>query len=264
MNKIQNIIRKIIFNITGINSITAAINPFFYIEKIIFILFVLFNKRNILSGKFKTMKFYNNVRGSEFKPKYFGTYEDELDPFFRKFKGSYLVDIGCDDGYYSIGLLKFNFVNKVYAFELNPNSIIYFNKNIKENLLPRDKILLTEKMVTTFDSIGFCFNENNRYIIKCDIEGGEYELFSNEMINSLKKYNCNFIIETHLTEKMESDLIKKFSDHNYHVEIVNKNFNKTYCEEYNYLNKLVTNLFKKNWLNEHRPQFNRWIIVTPK
>jgi hypothetical protein len=264
MNKIQNVIRKLIFNITGINSISATINPLFYIEKIIFILFVFFNKRNILSGKFKTMLFYNNVRGSEFKPKYFGTYEDELDPFFIKFKGSFLVDIGCDDGYYSIGLLKFNFVDKVYAFELNPNSINFFNKNIKQNLLDKDKIILTEKMVTTFDSIGFCFNENNSYIIKCDIEGGEYELFSDDMLNSLKKYNCNFIIETHLNEKMESDLIEKFNYHNYKVEIVNKKLNKSYCEEYNYLNRIITNLFKKNWLNEHRPQFNRWIVVTTK
>jgi hypothetical protein len=119
-------------------------------------------------------------------------------------------------------------------------------------------------MVTTFDSIGFCFNENNSYIIKCDIEGGEYELFSDDMLNSLKKYNCNFIIETHLNEKMESDLIEKFNYHNYKVEIVNKKLNKSYCEEYNYLNRIITNLFKKNWLNEHRPQFNRWIVVTTK
>jgi precorrin-6B methylase 2 len=264
MNKIRNVIRKIVFNITGINSISAAINPIFYIEKLFFIFFVLLNKKNILSGKFKTMKFYNNVRGSEFKPKYFGSYEDELDPFFTKFKGSFLIDIGCDDGYYSIGLLKFNFVDKVYAFEFNPNSINYFNENVKHNLILKDKIILTEKMVTSFDSIKFCFHENHSYTIKCDIEGGEYEIFNDEMLNSLKKFNCNFIIETHLNDKLESDLIKKFNDHNYKVEIVNKNLHKSYCEEYNYLNSLMTNLFKKNWLNEHRPQFNRWIVVTIK
>ena len=264
MNKIKNIIRNFVYKITGINSINAALNPLFYIEKIIFFIFTLINKRNILSGKFKSLKFYNNVRGSEFKPKYFGTYENELDPFFVKFKGSILIDIGCDDGYYSIGLLKFNFVNKVFAFEVNKNSIQYFNKNVKQNLLVNEDLILTDKMVKSFDSIDFCFSDNNNYLIKCDIEGGEYELFTNEMLKSLNKFKCSFIIETHIDINMESALIERFTEHKYNVQIVEKNTSKNYCEKYIFLNKLCTNLFKKYWLNEHRPQFNRWIIVTNK
>ena len=63
---------------------------------------------------------------------------------------------------------------------------------------------------------------------------------------------------------MESALIERFTEHKYNVQIVEKNTSKNYCEKYIFLNKLCTNLFKKYWLNEHRPQFNRWIIVTNK
>ena len=78
----KNIIRIFLFKLTGINSIRLALNPIVYLEKICFIFFIYFNKKKILSGKFKNLQFSRNVRGSEFKPKYFGTYEDELNKYF--------------------------------------------------------------------------------------------------------------------------------------------------------------------------------------
>ena len=152
---VKDFCRKVIFKITGINSINAAINPMNYFEKIVFEIFTVINKKQIFSGKFKDINFIKSVRGSEFSPKYFGTYENELDPYFNLFSGSTLIDIGCDDGYYSIGLLKNNYVKQVYAFEINKQSINNLLKNrvipkpipkVKEdNTAPENKKIITNK-----------------------------------------------------------------------------------------------------------------------
>jgi precorrin-6B methylase 2 len=258
----RNKIRSILYFLTGINSIKFALNPITYIENFSFKIFILFNSKNIFSGKFKNLKFYNNVRGSEFKPKYFGTYEDELNEYFQDFVGSKLIDIGCDDGYYSIGLLKNNFVSKVYAFEFNNTSITNCKKNIVLNNLNKNNIILVEKVVQNFNSISTYLNRDDKFLIKSDIEGGEYDLFSDDMIKNLYYYNCNLIIETHINEKLEQDLIKRFEDNKFFVKIVNRNNNKNYLQKYSNVNFILTMLFRKHWLNEHRPKFNRWIVVT--
>lgn len=259
---IKDLCRKVIFKITGINSINAAINPMNYFEKIVFEIFTLINKKQIFSGKFKSLNFIKSVRGSEFSPKYFGTYENELDPYFSLFSGSILIDIGCDDGYYSIGLLKNKYVKQVYAFEINQYSINNLLKNIELNLLESCKLIFEEKFVSSFQSIEKCFDNSNAYLIKCDIEGGEYSLFSAEMIEAISVFNCSLIIETHINAQLENELIKRFESNSFEVKIIDKIILKNYQEKFNSLNGVITNFFRKYWLNEHRPEFNRWIVVT--
>ena len=50
---VKDFCRKVIFKITGINSINAAFNPMNYFEKIVFEIFTVINKKQIFSGKFK-------------------------------------------------------------------------------------------------------------------------------------------------------------------------------------------------------------------
>ena len=259
---IRNLCRKVIFKITGINSINAAINPMNYLEKIVFEIFLMINKKQIFSGKFKSLNFIKSVRGSEFSPKYFGTYENELDPYFNLFSGSILIDIGCDDGYYSIGLLKSNYVKQVYAFEINEQSINNLLKNIELNLLESGKLIFEEKFVSSFESIAKCFNNTDTYLIKCDIEGGEYPLFSAEMIEAISDFNCSLIIETHINSELEEEMIKRFESNSFKVKVIHKVLLKNYSERMNSLKWIIANIFRKYWLNEHRPEFNRWIVVT--
>jgi ribosomal protein L11 methylase PrmA len=208
------------------------------------------------------LNFENNNRGSEFRPKYFGTYEDELDSFFLKFKGSTLIDIGSDDGYYSIGLLKNLYVNNVFAFEINDTSISNFKKNLKLNSIGVQEIKLAERFVNDFESIKDCFNTSDKFLIKCDIEGGEYQLFNDEMIKSISKYNTSLIIETHLNEELESALISRFLENKFKVEIKEKLISKRWRGDIGVINNFLLRLFGKYWLNEHRPLFNRWIVVS--
>ena len=259
---IRNFCRKVIFKITGINSINAAINPMNYFEKIVFEIFTLINKKQIFSGKFKDLNFIKSVRGSEFSPKYFGTYENELDPYFNLFTGAILIDIGCDDGYYSIGLLKNKYVKQVYAFEINEYSIKNLIKNINSNLFKSDKLIFQEMFVSSFESIEKCFDNSNEFLIKCDIEGGEYSLFSDEMIEAISAYKCSLIIETHINSELEEEMIKRFESNSFKVKVIHKVLLKNYSERMNFLKWIIANIFRKYWLNEHRPEFNRWIVVT--
>jgi precorrin-6B methylase 2 len=258
----KNIIRIFLYKLTGINSIRLALNPMVYLQEFFFKLFIFRNKNRILSGKFKNIQFFKNVRGSEFKPKYFGTYEDELNIYFDLFSGSTLIDIGCDDGYYSIGLFMNNFVSKVYAFEYNRLSINNFKRNLVLNNLTTSNILLVENFVSDFSSLSYYLNNKENFLIKCDIQGSEYSLFSENMIENLSSFNCSFIIETHLKEEDELKLIMLFEKYSFFVKIVNRKINKQYLEKFNFLNTIFTKIFRKYWLNEHRPDFNRWIIVS--
>ncbi len=171
---------------------------------------VVEKKRIILSSKIS--KIYNNtVQQGPFKgmiinedqfwgqgdrsSKILGLYEKEIQDLIvsiQKDKDySTFVDIGGADGFFAIGSLVNNLFEKCEVFEISKKGRISIQKNSKQNNV-YDSIKIHDK--ASKRSLIKIDNINNSLIL-CDIEGGEYELFDEKLINEI--YPSDIIIEIH-------------------------------------------------------------------
>lgn len=86
----------------------------------------IFSGQVVLHGLFKGMKY--PVMGaycSVLYPKLLGSYERELEPLFLDLlQNNYteIIDIGCAEGYYAVGLALKAPTARVYAFDINPHA----------------------------------------------------------------------------------------------------------------------------------------------
>ncbi|GEO11626.1 hypothetical protein SAE01_41220 [Segetibacter aerophilus] len=149
----------------------------------------------VARGPFKGMK-YPRLKSSysEMAPKLLGSYEAELfGPLEEITRKEYkqVIDIGCAEGYYAIGLALKIPTSTVYAYDINPNALKMCKEMaIVNNVLNR--VHLGERCTNeTLKNFKF----ENTSLIVCDCEGYELELFTNENIKNLNR--CDFLIELH-------------------------------------------------------------------
>lgn len=267
--------KKYIYRLTGVESIKKSFSPLYYLSNLLFKLFYTLNRKKIIDGPFKGLILENNRRGSEFMPKFIGTYEKEiwfkLDNFLQNQSPKLILDIGADDGYYSIGFAK-NFNNvKVISIELNSESCNHLQKNINTNIDENFlDITIINKKINDFDDVKDVLKnlqmEKHEILIKCDIEGGEYDLFNKNFISQLVPYNFSIIIETHLSNEYEKSLISNFNSFDLNVDVIEKELFRPIkkIKLLNPFSQILLRIFWKSWTNESRPKFNRWICVTKK
>lgn len=217
---------------------------------------------HVLSGPFMGMKYENKVYFGPVTPRWIGTYEMELHFIFDKineFKPEEIIDVGSAEGYYSVGLAKiFNKV-PVYSYETNPLLRYYQKRLSKINGATNLKIknYCTKKMLIK--------HAQKRLFIICDIEGCEFELFSEAVVNSLTQ--SQVLIEIH---KCEIADIKTVG------EAIIQRFNKTHNIIYISMQPRVSipnniNLFHMkdeqfilSSMNEFRSQNQFWLWCLPR
>jgi len=147
-------------------------------------------------GPFKGM-LYPSKRsaGSALFPKLLGSYEAELHGVIGQAiakRYTEVIDIGCAEGYYAVGLaLRIPNAN-IYAYDTNPKALIYSNEMFKLNNIEPNR----------FFTGGFCDEQTLRDIpirqkalIVCDCEGYEKHLFTKKSLDFLSKQDL--LIEVH-------------------------------------------------------------------
>ena len=267
--------RKLIYKFSGVESIKQSFNPIYYISILFFKIFIKLNGNKIQRGLFKDLYLNNSKRGSEYMPKYLGTYELELytviSDYINYTGEKLIIDVGADDGYYTIGLAKCINEGTVLSFELDIDSFSVLKDNIKLNsaLLKHNvDILLHNKKVEQFEDLYSLIKpyKERVILIKTDIEGGEYELFTNSFIESLKEYKVVLVIETHFDPIAESNLVNKFNLNDFDVKLIDKYSRSKGAYDFplNFLSKSLLTIFWSRWTNEHRPKYNRWLIAKNK
>jgi predicted O-methyltransferase YrrM len=175
----------------------------------------------VMRGPFKGMK-YTNLEsfGSDLAPKIIGSYEEELNEIIEDIisSGKYtnIVDIGCAEGYYAVGLaLRMKNV-KIHAFDA------------EEKALELCKAMAATNNVTNSILLnGFCnpdtlknFQFKGKGLIICDCEGYEYHLFTKETIPYLKE--CDLIIELHdqLDDRVSKTILPLFKE-SHNIKLIN-------------------------------------------
>ena len=213
-------------------------------------------------GIFKNLKMNHDIswgRG-DIASKIYGFYENKIQQKLKDINNPILIDIGAADGFFAIGSLKSKICEFCYAFEETKKS--------RENLFKTAKINNVQKKLSI---IGKVTKDNfftllpskinfSEVTILCDIEGGEFDFFSDEILATIR--DSNIIIEIHKNhnKNLEIDLLERVKKY-FDVSIIidnDKNFESV--SELHALNDIDRNLI----CSEGRSYIGKWWHLSPK
>jgi hypothetical protein len=141
-------------------------------------------------GLFAGLKYLRASYYSSLLPKIIGSYEEQIQPWLTNLndKYDYILNIGCAEGYYAVGLALLYPKIKIYAYDINPQARYLCqqlaNLNRVKNIVIKDKFTGDEKLL-----------KKTRVLIVCDIEGEEINVLNPDKYPLLKR--VDLIIECH-------------------------------------------------------------------
>lgn len=168
-------------------------------------------ERRVATSKYWAKEFANTVQYGPFKgmqlatspvwsqgdlaPKLFGLYErqilDQLNTL--SLTRSTLIDCGAADGYYAVGSLYSGMFDRCIAYEISQVSrSVIGNLAVQHNVDQRLTVCgeVSSRILLELDK-----NLLADSVLLVDIEGGEFDLFSDSVVQHLKNTAC--IIELH-------------------------------------------------------------------
>lgn len=173
----------------------------------------------VLNGPFKGMRYVDKSFGSVFCPKLVGSYEEELHAIIERIADAHydtIVDIGCAEGYYAVGLLLRNPVARGVAFDSEPEA-----RGRCEEMACLNGVSNRLAILGGCDLDGLQTAINGRTLILSDCEGAEIELLDPVKAPALR--NCDLLVELHdfLRPRTTQKLQERFGcSHN--VQIVDQ------------------------------------------
>jgi len=217
---------------------------------------------SVQGGLFKGLK-YPGVRsyGSTVLPKLAGTYElviqEEIQKLLDEKNYTTIIDIGCAEGYYAVGMALMQPEAKVIAYDIAVLARALCAEMAELNGV-RDRINIAgECKKESLQSINF--NEG-RVLVICDCEGGEYELINPENFITSE---TDFIIELHdvSVDKIKNRKLAESFGATHDVVIIKEKAK--HPNQFSSLEKLSP-WEKAQALDESRPFFMEWMALTTK
>jgi len=201
--------------------------------------------------------------GSALYPKLLGSYESELHPWMREIcEAGYseIIDVGCAEGYYAVGLARNLPRARVYAYDIQPSA------------QQRCAHFAAANQVAHRLSVRACFTANEllgivvrqRGLIICDCEGAEARIFTEQSIHQFAAWDL--LIETHdfLDINISTRLIALFQNtHNIRTLASIDDIQK--AKTYNYPELSSFDLdTRRAILAECRPAIMEWLFLKPR
>jgi hypothetical protein len=225
---------------------------------------VLNHTTEILNGPFKGMKYPKlDAVGSALYPKLLGSYESEIQSQLEELiKNDYseIIDVGCAEGYYAVGMALRCKSSKIFAYDTNQKARQLCQEMAQLNGVA-DRVDIRSKL--SAEKLED-FNFSGKGLIICDCEGYEKFLFNEANIGNLK--NCDLIIETHDFIDIEiSTYLKKLlaGSHDIISIFSSDDIQKALLSTYPEIDQLNLN-GKRKVLGEGRPSIMEWMICLPK
>lgn len=153
----------------------------------------------VQAGEFKGLRLNSNPSWgiADQATKLLGLYEQEvINEIYEKsnLRKKHFIDLGAADGYYAIGALLNGRFEQADCFEIEPSGQDCIRKNAEiNNILKRLKIY-GEANENFFQQLDAQIDWNNVFIL-CDVEGAEFEIFSESTLESIK--GSTILIEIH-------------------------------------------------------------------
>ena len=164
----------------------------------------------VMQGPLSGMDFLSQSAEGCHIAKLLGCYEQPLQPFIEQaIQASYptILNIGCAEGYYAVGMARRMPNTQVLAFDLNPKA-----QEVCSDLAQKNGVSDRIKVGALFRPEDFQIYANQKVLVLCDIEGAEKELLNSEVAPSLK--GMDLIVESHecLIPGITQTLIERFKD----------------------------------------------------
>lgn len=147
----------------------------------------------VLSGPFTGMRYVRESAGSAFAPKLLGTYESELHPAIMSIASErydQVVDVGCAEGYYAVGLALMFRVGAVAAYDSDPKA-----RALCEELAAVNGVSDRVTVLGACDPSSLRSARGRRSLVICDCEGYEADLFTADAVEALGM--SDLIVELH-------------------------------------------------------------------
>jgi hypothetical protein len=147
----------------------------------------------IMDGPFKGMNYVSRAMGSTGTPKLLGSYECELHPWLaRLLQKSYtqIIDVGCAEGYYAVGLAMRLPGAQVIAYDIDPLSQRLCREMAAANAVA-DRVRVLGRCTIP----GLKDTLHDRALLICDCEGFEQDLLNPQTIPAL--LTTDMLIELH-------------------------------------------------------------------
>ena len=212
----------------------------------------------IHQGPFAGMQYVDHATEGALIPRLLGTYESELHPHLAAFAAQDLdcvIDVGCAEGYYAVGLACMMPGVVVHAHDIDDKARIACAALAARNGVA-DRVLIGGE----FPPDGFEDFAGRRVLVMVDAEGAEDDILQPALSPSLA--TMNIIVETHDLYKpgVKARLIERFSPTHDIVEVHQqpKVFDMPWwLQDLAHLDQLIA-----VW--EWRAQPTPWLVMTPK
>lgn len=215
-------------------------------------------------GPFQGMRYPERTAvGSSFAPKLIGCYERELHPLFERIVNRpyrTIIDVGCAEGYYAVGLALRIPQATVHAYDTDPLARSQCRKMAELNGVA-GRVIVGETF-TPGDLVKFDFRGPG--LIICDCEGYEKELFSQAAVDRL--VDQDVLIEAHdfFDPEITPQLKARFAP-THDVEAIPSvdDYHKSRAYDYPELQGYSIDL-RRILLGEYRTANMEWLFMTPK
>ncbi len=147
----------------------------------------------IMSGLFAGMEFVSEAAEGPLCPKLLGVYENELHPHLTAFMSrgiDTVIDVGCAEGYYAVGLARAMPGALVYAYDIDENA-----RRACAELAARNGVAERVMVGGEFMPDGFEAFAGQRVLVIVDTEGAELDILQPALSPALA--GMNIIVETH-------------------------------------------------------------------
>jgi len=155
--------------------------------------FIAHHGPRILGGPFAGMEYVSEATEGSLIARLLGAYESELHPHLRALAEAGLdcvVDVGCAEGYYAVGLARMMPQVRVHAFDIDARA-----RAACTDLAARNGVADRVVVGGEFAPDGFQAFAGRRVLVMVDAEGAEVDILQPQMSPALA--GMNVIVETH-------------------------------------------------------------------
>jgi precorrin-6B methylase 2 len=163
----------------------------------------------ILGGPFAGMDYVDHATEGALMPRLLGTYESELHPHLAEFAAAGIddvIDVGCAEGYYAVGLARLMPGVTVHAHDIDEKARAACAELAAKNGVA-ERVLIGGE----FRPDGFQAFAGRRVLVMVDSEGAEVDILQPALSPALA--GMNIIVETHdvLREGAMAAMLERFS-----------------------------------------------------
>jgi hypothetical protein len=147
----------------------------------------------VMGGVFEGLQMQLPIHAGIALPMLLGSYESELHPHVAaaiKRGYAHIINIGCGDGYYLVGMLRQMPHARGFGYDINPEAQAGCRRAAENNGVS-DRVMVAG----AFTGADFAAHPAGQTLIICDIEGGEDELLDPAQFSALKGHDI--IVELH-------------------------------------------------------------------